>query len=188
MLSSHQRESTLAALAETGLHHRKHKIGKNWFPFKSNAPNAYSVYTLVFIQPPSDSDVADAQGQWDQDTASEVAMRSQTSQLRLCPLSLGCSDTSRHLPTSTLGRDTVYCQENPCRDLKSRYLVTCTVPQNLLAGGTFVTTGPGTLEVQMSHSIAFVGDNSLSHFASLSCPSQLPTRGHPENIVALWRT
>lgn len=103
-------------------------------------------------------------------------------------LSLGCSDTSQHLPTSTLGWDTVYCQENLCRDLKSRYLVTRTVPQNLLAGGTFVTTGPGRLEVQISHSIAFVGDNFLSHFASLSHPSQLPTKGHPENIVALWRT
>lgn len=146
----------------------------------SNAPSAYSLCILVFIQPTSDSDVADAREKWHRDRASEVALCSQTSQVRLCPLSLGCSDTSWHLPASALGRNAacpkgkgraVYCWENPRRYLKSKCLVTRRAPQNLLAGGIYITTGPGGLEVQVSHSIAFVGDNFLPHFAPPPLPA-----------------
>lgn len=66
----------------------------------SDALGAYSLHTLVCIQPPSYPNMADAQGKWHRDTDSEVALCSETLQVPLCPLSLGCSDTFWYLLTA----------------------------------------------------------------------------------------
>jgi len=79
MHSSHQRENTLAGLAETGPHQRKWKIGENWFPSRSNAP----LCTLVFIQPPSHSEHGCCVGECHRDAASGVASCSQMSPVHL---------------------------------------------------------------------------------------------------------